>query len=85
MMNPSDHLIDHVLRARLMDLSFSLYECLGELLNDLVYLDGTDDPHDGMDDLFGRIDRTCMNCLGDIELLAPIMVSIRKGLAAPVQ
>ncbi|MET0461752.1 MAG: hypothetical protein ABW007_01305 [Chitinophagaceae bacterium] len=71
------------MRARLMDLSFSLYESLGDFLSDLVFIDGTNEDMDGLIDLFTRMNTASMNVLGDIELLTPIFMSIRKGLNTP--
>lgn len=63
-----------------MDLSFSLYESLGDLLGDMVVLDASDPGDVFPDDMYRRINTALMDCLGDIELLGPIMVSIRNEL-----
>lgn len=84
MMELSDHLTDPVLSTRLMDLSFSLYECLGEFLNDFIYATDSDASMDELECCYSRLNIHCMNVLGDVELLTPILTSIRKGLNAPV-
>ena len=77
---PTEYLTNPVFRGRLMDLSFSLYESMGDFLNDMVILDAGDTDDVFPDDMYERLNTACMNCLGDIELLTPIMLSIRKHL-----
>lgn len=84
-MELSDHLTDPVLSTRLMDLSFSLYECLGDFLSDFIVAVDDDKDDATVDAALHRLNTHCMNVLGDIELLTPIMVSIRRGLNATVQ
>lgn len=84
-MELSDHLTNPVLSTRLMDLSFSLYECLGEFLSDFIVAVDEDTTNAERDAAYARLNRHCMNVLGDIELITPIMLSIRKGLNTPVQ
>lgn len=83
MMQASDHLTDDVLRTRLMDLTFSLYESLGDFLSDFVWLDGTDATDDLISECYSRLNKASMNCLADIDLLQPILRSIRMSLNGP--
>lgn len=78
----SQHLTDPVLRTRLLDLSFSLHDSLGDLLNDLVVIDGGYSDEAMVRVALGRLNTASMDCLGDIELLTPILHSIRNSLRA---
>ena len=55
-------------RERLVDLSYSLYECLADLLTDVESIERTND--DDIEGLVERISLSSMNCTADIRLLA---------------
>jgi hypothetical protein len=76
----SEHLTNHLLRSRLMDLTFSLYESLADFLADMVILDGGDEPDVDVAIILNRLNTASMDCLADIELLFPILRSIRMSL-----
>lgn len=77
----SDHLTNAALRIHLMELSFSLYEGLGDFLAEMVRVDAGDIPADELPDVLKRMSIASMDCLADIELIAPILRSIRQSLA----
>lgn len=77
----SEHLTDPVLRSRLMDLSFSLYDGLHDFLGDMVVLDGGYADDDDVKDSLSRLNTAAMDCLGDIQLIVPILTSIRNSLS----
>lgn len=60
-------LTDHEGRQRLIDLAFSLHECLGDFVTDCERLkyDNSDINMATLD----RISQSCMNCLADMDLL----------------
>lgn len=63
-------------RERLVDLSYSLYECLADLITDCESL-----PSASVDDIDGiaeRISESSMNCLADIKMLSPIFGALMK-------
>jgi hypothetical protein len=63
--------IDEVVdRERLVDLSYSLYQCLADLLTDVESLDRTNT--DDIEGVVQRISLSSMNCMGDISLLVPM-------------
>lgn len=66
------------LRTRLMDLSFSLYENLSDFLSDLVVIDGGYSDTEEVAKAVDRMNVAAMDCLGDIHLLAPMLVAIRQ-------
>lgn len=61
-------------RERLVDLSYSLYECLADLLTDVESIDRTND--DDIEGLVERISLSSMNCMGDIGLLVPMFQAL---------
>lgn len=75
----SEHLTKDELRVRLMDLSFSLYESMGDLLSDMIVLDDPLSPDD-MAEVLSKLSVSSMDCLADMELLLPILRSIRLSL-----
>lgn len=81
-MNESlDYLTDGDKCRRMMDLSFSLYECLADLMADVV---AWDEPNDyDRDVLVERIRLSAMNCTADMVLLLPIFKGVSTyGLEA---
>ena len=63
-------------RERLVDLSYSLYECLADLLTDVESL-----PHSTDDDIEGIVERITlsgMNCMADIRMLTPMFDALIK-------
>lgn len=69
-MSPRTRIDEVVDRRRLNDLSFSLYECLGDLLVDMVALDDATDKETA--NIEDRITLSGMNCLADIRMLLPM-------------
>jgi hypothetical protein len=57
-------------RERLVELSYSLYECLSDLITDCESI--THDTNPDIDGLIERIAVSAMNCLGDMQLLTPM-------------
>ena len=57
-------------RERLLELSYSLYECLTDLVSDTEALEYIHDPD--ADGLVERISISAMNCLADMKLLVPM-------------
>jgi len=70
-MDTLDLLNDDDRRQRMIDLCYSLYECLGDLMNDAIALGGDEKAIDYLTHR-ERCTMSAMNCLGDIELLLPI-------------
>jgi hypothetical protein len=69
--------VDEVVnRERLVDLSYSLYECLADLLTDVESIDRTNE--DDIEGVVERISISSMNCMGDIRLLVPMFESLSK-------
>jgi hypothetical protein len=63
-------------RERMVELSYSLYECLSDLITDTEELQyATDDDVEG---IVERITISAMNCLADMGPLSPILVAVRK-------
>lgn len=65
-------------RGRLLDLSRSLFDSLTDLIDDVTRM--TDDevePND-FDRRTHRISIAAMNCLGDMELLTPLLVELQS-------
>ena len=73
-MNLDPMLTDHQKRQDLMDLTFSLYECLGDLMEDVIKLEARDGYNPEL--LIDRISTSAMNCLADIKLLKPGLVRL---------
>lgn len=74
-MNESlDYLDDDDKRQRMVDLSYSLYECLGDLLADTVVWNGADTRD--REELLERIRISAMNCTADIHLLVPVLKKV---------
>lgn len=63
-----------------MDLSYSLYDGLNDFLGDMVVIDGGYSHDDDIKRSLSRINTAAMDCLGDIQLITPILVSIRNSL-----
>lgn len=57
-------------RERLVDLSYSLYECLSDLITDTEALTYAND--DDIEGLAERVTLSSMNCLADMRMLAPM-------------
>jgi hypothetical protein len=69
--------VDEVVnRERLVDLSYSLYECLADLLTDVESIDRTNE--DDIEGVVERISLSSMNCMGDIEMLTPMFAALAK-------
>jgi hypothetical protein len=69
--------VDEVVnRERLVDLSYSLYECLADLLTDVESIDRTNE--DDIEGVVERISLSSMNCMGDIEMLTPMFLALAK-------
>lgn len=66
-MNHDDLLYDEVSRQRLVDLAFSLHECLGDFVTDCERLKYDDDLINRA--TLDRISTSTMNCLADMSLL----------------
>jgi hypothetical protein len=73
MMN-TEYLTHDALRQRMIDLSFSLYECLADLMLDANEWTQANDAE--RDELLHRIRLSAMNCTADIHLLIPIFKAV---------
>jgi len=63
-------------RERLVELSYSLYQCLSDLITDCESLRyGEDDDSEGIVD---RISVSSMNCLADMRLLTPMFSVLER-------
>lgn len=63
-------------RERMVELSYSLYECLCDLITDSESLQyATDGDIEG---IVERISVSAMNCLADMQPLAPILDAVRN-------
>ena len=71
-----DYLTDDDKRQRFMDLSFSLYECLADLMADVNAWSQLDEYH--TDDELERIRISAMNCTADIHLLTPVLRRVMR-------
>ena len=63
-------------RERMVELSYSLYECLSDLITDSESIAHTND--DDIEGLIERISVSAMNCLADMRLLAPVFDAVVK-------
>ena len=61
-------------RERMVELSYSLYECLSDLITDCESLAYAIDPD--TDGLVERISISAMNCLADMKLLRPVFTAV---------
>jgi hypothetical protein len=60
----------------MVELSYSLYECLSDLITDSESLQYASE-----DDVPGIVDRitiSAMNCLADMQLLAPVFTAVTR-------
>ena len=72
----TDILTDSDKRERLVDLCYSLYESLDDLMADATVIkDGT---ALDVDYHAERVSVSAMNCLGDIELLLPMFTALSR-------
>lgn len=62
-------------RERMVELSYSLYQCLSDLITDCESLRYGDDDSEGLVD---RISISSMNCLADMRLLTPMFTAVEK-------
>lgn len=63
-------------RERMVELSYSLYECLGDLITDSESLQYASE-----DDIAGIVERisvSAMNCLADMRPLHPIFIAVQN-------
>ena len=81
---PTDVLADEVKRMRLLDLSFSLYESLNDLLQDLARMIEEPDEWD-TDDIRDRVSIGAMNCHADMILLAQTINGNDTGIAIVIR
>jgi hypothetical protein len=68
-------------RDRMIELSYSLYECLSDLITDCESI--TNDTNPDIDGLIERITVSAMNCLADMQLLTPMFgaaIQLRERL-----
>lgn len=63
-------------RDRLVELSYSLYECLSDLIIDSESLRYASE--DDMEGIVERISVSGMNCLADMLLLGPMFTAIQR-------
>lgn len=73
----NEWLIDGVKRQRAIDLCYSLYESLSDLITDLEVFN-SDDPDIDYEQHMQRAAMGAMNCLGDIKLLTPVFRSLES-------
>lgn len=74
-MNEPDALTDEAMRNRMLDLSYCLYECLADFLDEATLFDSCDDDIDYAIHR-GRAAMAAVKCITDMDMLRPLLDSL---------